>query len=336
MKTLLLSLVVLLPGVAVAQDTTKFPTLGEVVRLDPALDGLLDADAKIEVVAGGFIWSEGPVWVPRDGGFLLFSDIPNNRVVKWVEGKGISTFLQPAGYTGAAEYSYEPGSNGLALDPDGNLTLCEHGDRRVALMTWDGGKRTLVDNFQGKRLNSPNDCCWGPGGDLYFTDPPYGMPKGWDSPTRELDFCGVYRRSKEGEVTLVDKTLKRPNGIGLSPDGRTLYVAQSDPSASIWRKYPVAEDGSVGKGELFYDATPMVSELPGSPDGLSIDASGNVWATGPGGVLVLSPEGKLLGRIATGERTANCCFGGPDGSTLYMTADMWLCRIHTKSRGAGF
>lgn len=336
MITRILILVTLFPAVALAQDTVKFPTIGDVVKRDPAFDKLVASDAKIEVLAGGFTWSEGPVWVPRDGGYLLFSDIPPNRVMKWVEGEGVSVFLEPAGYTGAAEYSYEPGSNGLALDADGNLTLCEHGDRRVSLMTWDGGKRTLIDNYQGKRLNSPNDCCWGKNGDLYFTDPPYGMPGQWDSPMRELDFCGVYRLSKDGELTVIDKTLARPNGIGLSPDGKTLYVAQSDTPAAIWRKYPVAEDGSVGEGELFFDATEMAKEHRGLPDGFAIDAAGNVWATGPGGVLVLSPEGKLLGRIATGEATANCCFGGPDGTTLFMTADMWLCRIQTKTHGAGF
>ncbi|WP_231993847.1 SMP-30/gluconolactonase/LRE family protein [Pseudobythopirellula maris] len=319
-----------------AQDTTTFPTLGEVVRLDPALDELIEPGAKIEVLAGGFDWSEGPVWVPRDGGFLLFSDIPPNRVMKWVEGQGVSVFLDPSGYTGVGRYSREPGSNGMFLDPKGDLTLCEHGDRRVAMMTWDGGKRTLVDNYQGKRLNSPNDCVWSARGDLYFTDPPYGLPGQWDSPQRELDFCGVYRLSPAGELSLVDRTLNRPNGIGLSPDGRTLYVAQSESRAAIWRKYPVADDGSVGDGELFFDATEQGRQMRGLPDGLAVDAAGNVWATGPGGVWVFSPEGEPLGRIATGEATANCCFGGADGSHLYMTADMWLCRIKTKSKGQGF
>jgi len=331
-----LLIIALLPTVAVAQDTKKFPTLGEVVRLDPALDKLIAKDAKIEVIAGGFDWSEGPVWVPRDGGYLLFSDIPRNQIVKWVEGKGASTFLQPSGYTGLGGYGREPGSNGLALDPNGDLTMCEHGDRRVSRLTKDGGKRTLVDNFEGKRLHSPNDLCWGKNGDLYFTDPPYGLPKGWESPTRELGFCGVYRLSKDGELTVVDKTLPRPNGVALSPDGRALYVAQSESSAAIVRKYPVAEDGTVGEGSLFFDATPLAKDHPGLPDGLTVDKDGNVWTTGPGGVLVVSREGKLLGRILTGELTANCCFGGADGTTLYMTADMWLCRIQTKTKGAGF
>lgn len=331
-----LLLIALLPAIAAAQDTKKFPTLGEVVRLDPALDKLIAKDAKIEVLAGGFEWSEGPVWAPRDGGYLLFSDIPNNKIVKWVEGKGASTFLQPSGYTGLGSYGREPGSNGLAIDPDGNLTMCEHGDRRVSRMTWDGGKRTLVDNFEGKRLNSPNDLCWSKDGHLYFTDPPYGLPKGWESPTRELDFCGVYRLSKDGKLTVIDKTLPRPNGVALSPDGRTLYVAQSESSAAIVRKYPVAQDGTVGEGSLFFDATQLAKDHPGLPDGLAVDKDGNVWTTGPGGVLVVSPEGKLLGRILTGELTANCCFGGEDGTTLYMTADMWFCRIQTTTKGAGF
>lgn len=331
-----LLLIALLPAIAAAQDTKNFPTFGEVVRLGPALDKLIAKDAKIEVLAGGFDWSEGPVWVRRDGGYLLFSDIPRNQILKWVEGKGLSTFLQPSGFTGVGPYGREPGSNGLALDREGNLTMCEHGDRRVSRMRWEGGKQTLVDSYEGKRLNSPNDHCWGKNGDLYFTDPPYGLPKGWESPTRELDFCGVYRLSKAGELTVVDKTLPRPNGVALSPDGRTLYVTQSESSAAIVRKYPVAEDGTVGEGSLFFDATELAKDHRGLPDGLAIDHHGNVWTTGPGGVLVVSPEGKLLGRLLTGELTANCCFGGPDGATLYMTADMWLCRIQTTTKGVGF
>lgn len=323
------------------QDSTNFPTIGELVVSDPAFHELVSKDAEIEVLTSGFLWAEGPVWVPEKdhayGGFILFSDIPNNRVVKWEEGKGSSTWLKPAGYTGAEVYGGEPGCNGLLLDKKGQLISCEHGDRRLSVLTTGGGKRTLVDNYQGKRLNSPNDACLGPDGEsIYFTDPPYGLPKRYDDPRRELDFCGVYRLAPDGEVTLLTKEMTRPNGIAFSPDFKTLYVAQSDPAAAIWKSFPVKEDGTLGEGKVFYDATENFKKgLPGLPDGLKVDAKGNIWATGPGGVYVFTPDGKLLGRISTGEKTANCGWGN-DGSVLYLTADMYLCRIQTKVKGAGW
>ncbi len=328
------SVFALLAAVSAAQDTRNFPVLGEIIRQDPKLDRLIPPGAKIEVVAAGFEWSEGPVWV-RDGGYLLFSDIPRNSVMKWKEGEGISLYLKPSGYTGAADYGREPGSNGLVLDPTGRLVSCEHGDRRISVLYPDGGKRTLVDNFEGKRLNSPNDAVFHSSGDLYFTDPPYGLPKQWADPRRELDFCGVYRLGKDGRLTLLTKEMTRPNGIAFSPDERTLYVAQSDAKAAIWKAFPVKADGTLGAGRVFYDVTASVGKLPGAPDGMKVDRDGNLFATGPGGVHVFAPDGTLLGRISTGERTANCAWGD-DGSTLYMTADMYLCRIKTTTRGLGW
>lgn len=324
-----------------AQDSTNFPTIGEVIRLDPALDELLDKDAVIEVLTSGFTWTEGPVWVKDPGhpqeGYLLFSDIPNNRVVRWEEGVGASTWMQPSGYTGVEDYGAEPGCNGLLIDGQGQLVSCEHGDRRLSVLTKGGGKRTLVDNYQGKRLNSPNDLCFGADGKtIYFTDPPYGLPKRWDDPLRELDFCGVYRLGPDGTVTLLTDQLARPNGIAFSPDFKTLYVAQSDPEAAIIMAYPMQADGGIGEGRVFYDATSAVKEgLRGLPDGLKIDEHGNLWATGPGGVHVLTPQGKLVGRISTGELTSNCAWGN-DGSVLYLTADTYICRIRTKVKGAGW
>lgn len=196
---------------------------------------------------------------------------------------------------------------------------------------------TLADRYQGKRLNSPNDLCLGPDGEtIYFTDPPYGLPRRWNDPRRELDFCGVFRLAPDGELTLLTKELDRPNGLAFSPDFETLYVAQSDPEAAIWMAFPVKEDGTLDEGELFYDATDAVGEgLPGLPDGLKVDEDGNLWATGPGGVYVFQPDGTLIGRIATGERTANVAWGN-DGSVLYITADTYLCRIQTKTKGAGW
>lgn len=316
------------------QPPRSYPVLGKIVREDPRLDELLPADARIEVLATGFEWSEGPVW-DRKGGFLLFSDIPRNSIYKWSRERGIELYLKPSGYTGAGDYGREPGSNGLLIDGQGRLILMEHGDRRVARMDPGGGKATLADRYQGKRLNSPNDGTLKSNGDLYFTDPPYGLPKQWNDPRRELDFCGVYRWSN-GALTLLTSELSRPNGIGFSPDEKTLYVANSDPQRAIWMAYPVRDDGTLGAGQVFADVTAMVSrELPGLPDGLKVDARGNLWATGPGGVHIYAPDGKRLGRIDTGEATSNVAWGD-DGSTLYITADMYLCRVRTKTRGAGW
>jgi len=323
-------------GVASAQDTRNFPTLGEIIRHDAAFDKLIPPGAELQVIASGFDWTEGPVWTPaRDGepGYLLFSDIPRNSVYKWVEGEGVSLFMKPSGYTGVADYGAEPGCNGILLDLQGRLVFCEHGDRRVSVLTKHGGKRTLADNYQGKRLNSPNDAVYRSNGDLYFTDPPYGLPKRWDDPLRELDFCGVYRLSTDGELTLLTDEMTRPNGIGLSPDEKTLYVAQSDPNAAIWMAFPIKEDGALGQGRVIHDATDKVNELPGLPDGMAVSQDGHIFATGPGGVYVFDAKGKLLGRISTGERTANCTFGGEDGSILYMAADMYICRIQTGTCG---
>lgn len=320
--------------VAQAQDLPA--TLGKIERLDPAFDELLPQDAKTEVLAGGFEWTEGPEWLPAEKA-LVFSDIPRNVILRWQEGQGVDLFKKDVGYSGKEPFTgYEPGTNGLMLDPQGRLTMCCHGDRCVKRLNADGSIETLVAEYDGKRLNSPNDLDFGKNGELYFSDPPYGMPKGWDDPGRQLDFCGVYRLGADGKLTLLTKEMTRPNGVAFSPDFKTLYVANSDPAAAIWKRFPVSEDDTLGPGEPFYDATEKVGdENPGLPDGMAVDAKGNVWATGPGGVYVFNPEGKLLGRIFTGERTSNCTFGGEDGSTLYMTVDDYLCRIKTSTTGTG-
>lgn len=320
---------------------TVYPSLGQIVRLDPRLDALLPADARVEVLASGFLWSEGTIWLRNDptgepGGCLLFSDIPRNHVLRWKEEQGISVFLHPSGYTGWAPYGREPGSNGLTLDRENRLVLCEHGDRRVSMMPWDGGKKTIADSYNGKRFNSPNDVVVKSDGSIYFTDPPYGLPQQMDDPRCELPYCGVYRVAPDGVVTLLIDEMKRPNGLAFSPDEKTLYVGQSDSDAAIWNAYPVLDDGTVGPGRLFFDSTPMAKSgtLRGAPDGFKVDHHGNLWATGPGGVLILAPDATLLGRIETEELTANCAFGGPDGSDLYIAAHMHLCRVRTTTRGA--
>lgn len=315
---------------------SSYPTLGKIIKYDDALNKLLAPDAKIEVLASGYIWTEGPVWV-KNGNYLLFSDVPANTIFKWKENEGVSIFLKPSGYTGTGIYSNEPGSNGLIINQKGELVACEHGDRRVSAMPLShGGKRTLADKFEGKKFNSPNDVVQHSSGAYYFTDPPYGLPKQEKDSGIELPF-GVYHIGTDGKVSQVISDLTRPNGLAFSPDEKILYVAQSDPERAFIMAYPVQTNGSLGKGKVFYDATPAVKEgkLRGLPDGLKIDKQGNIFATGPGGVLVITPEAKLLGIIHTGEATANCAWGD-DGSTLFITADMYLCRIKTLTKGVGF
>jgi len=256
--------------------------------------------------------------------------------MKWTEKDGISLYMKPAGFTGVVDYGKEPGTNGLTYNSNGELVACEHGDRRVSLLTHNGGKRTLVDNYMGKRLNSPNDLAFKSNGDLYFTDPPYGLPNGAEDERRELDFCGVYRLTPNKELTLLTKIMTRPNGLAFSPDEKILYVAQSDPEASIWRAFEMKADGTFGKDRVFYDSTPMRKKYEkGLPDGMKVDAKGNLFATGPGGVLIFDPDGTLLGVLETGEATANCGWGD-DGSTLYICADMYLARIRLTTKGAGW
>ena len=317
----------LMPTNLLGQDAkSELPdSIGEIIWHRKNFEKLVPAGSKIEVLAGGFEWSEGPVWIPAKQ-TVLFSDIPNNKIVSWKEGQGASTFLQPAGYTGEKKFTgTEPGTNGLMLDSKGVLYMCCHGDRCIKKMV-DGKAVVVADQFDGKRFNSPNDLVFHSNGDLYFTDPPYGLPKRMDDPGRELDWCGVYRLSN-GKVTLLTKEMTRPNGIAFSPDFKTLYVAQSDPKAAIWKSFPVKEDGSLGKGELFFDSTESVGKEKGLPDGMVVDKRGRVWATGPGGVLVFSKKGKLIGQLNTKEATANCTFGN-DGY-LYITADMYFCRVKT-------
>jgi gluconolactonase len=317
------------------QPAAKSSEVGKIERKDPRFDKLIPKNAKIIKVAEGFKWCEGPVWVPAKG-CLLFSDIPNNVVNQYIPGQGVKPYLKPSGYTGTkpreGKNGDEPGSNGLMLDKDGRLCLCEHGDRRVTRIEKDGTKTVLADKFEGKRFNSPNDLVFKSNGDLYFTDPPYGLPKQWDDPARELDFCGVYRISKDGKVTLLTKEMTRPNGITFSLDEKTLYVANSDPKKAVWMAFDVKDDGTLGTGRVFYDATQWFGKKPGLPDGMKLDNQGNLFATGPGGVWIFTPDGKHLGNIDPEVATANCAFG-EDGSILYLAANNWICRVQTSTKG---
>ncbi|HWE39984.1 MAG TPA: SMP-30/gluconolactonase/LRE family protein [Isosphaeraceae bacterium] len=325
------------------QEATKkpYPTFGSIERKDAKLDALIPKDAKIEKLAEGFDWSEGPVWLRDRGnnspaGALLFSDVPKNTVYIWRESQGVREYLKPSGYTGKVPRGGEPGSNGLVIDDFGRLVLCQHGDRRVARLADNNTFVTLADRYDGKRLNSPNDATYNAKGDLYFTDPPYGLLKLNDDPAKELPFNGVYRLDREGKLTLLTREMTFPNGIAFSPDEKTLYVANSDPKKAIWMAFPVKDDGTIGTGRVFADVTKLVEAgKKGLPDGMKVDRAGNLFATGPGGVLVFAPDGTHLGTLDTGEATANCNFGG-DGSDLYITADMYIGRVKTTTKGKGF
>ncbi len=311
-----------------AQKTTN----GHIISLDPRFDLLVDKNEKVEILADSFIWAEGPAWV-KDSDYLIFSDVKRNTIFKWKDGEGISEFLRPSGFTGRMRYSDEPGSNGLIINKRGEVVACEHGDRRISTMPLaGGGKRTLADNYHGKFFNSPNDIVQKSNGDYYFTDPAYGLPKDSAGPGNVL---GVYRISKNGEVTLLTDNMT-PNGIAFSPDEKILYIIQSLPEKPVIMSFPVKQNGTLGEGKVFFNAAAMLKENPKDlPDGMKTDVQGNLFATGPGGVLVISPSGKLLGKINTPQRAANCAWGD-DGSTLYITASSLLCRIKTKTKGIGF
>jgi gluconolactonase len=315
---------------AAASVVESARTIGTIERLDPAMDSLVPPDAVIEVLARGFDWSEGPVWVP-DGDYLLFSDVPQDRIYRWKEGEGLQVWLEPSGYTGDVPRGGEPGSNGLLIDRDGRLVLCQHGDRRIARLDAPMSApkpifATLADRYDGKRFSSPNDAVFDSQGVLYFTDPPYGLPKGPGDSTQETAFNGVYRLGTDGVVTLLTDQLSRPNGVGLSPDERTLYVSNSDPDRAIWMAYDLSPSGAIDHGRVFFDATDQVAGGPGLPDGLKVDKAGHLFATGPGGVFVFSSDGRHLGTIRTPQATANDAIDRA-GTTLYMTSDSLLLRV---------
>lgn len=308
-------------------------TIGSIERLDAAVNDIISEKATIEVLAEGYDWSEGPIWVDSQK-MLLFSDVPKNIIYKWTEKNGAEAYLSPSGYTGSEPtQSKEPGSNGLTLDTEGRLILCQHGDRRLARLdaTFDQPKAafvSLADRYNGKRFNSPNDVVCRKNGDLFFTDPPYGLPLQNESdPAKEIPFQGVYKVSADGKLTLLVDSLTRPNGLAFTPDEKTLIVANSDPNKAIWYAFDVTANDSLVNQRIFYNATAEAkAENNGLPDGLKIDRQGNVFATGPGGVWIFNKEGKVLGKIRTPVPTANCAFADGD-KTLFLTSDSYLLRV---------
>lgn len=300
---------------------------GSVVRLDPALNDLVPQDATIEKLAGDFQFTEGPLWFPE--GHLWFSDVVGNVVRQWSP-SGVTEILRPGGFDGSgAPVGAFIGPNGMIADRDGAVLLCQHGNRRIARIAKDRQVTTLIDKFEGKRLNSPNDLVYKSDGALYFTDPPYGLPGQDKDPAKELSFNGVYRLAN-GKLQVLARDLTRPNGIAFSPDEKVLYVANSDEKRKIWMRYDVRPNGTLANGKVFFDVTAQTE--PGLPDGMKVDAKGNIYATGPGGVWIFSPDGKHLGTIKPDETPANCGWGD-DGKTLYITAETGLYRIKLSVEG---
>lgn len=308
--------------------TAKTAGVGSIARLDPAFDALVPADAQIEKIAGGFTFTEGPIWRPN--GALWFSDVVGNVVRQWSPDGRVIEILRPGGYDGnSLPAGGFIGPNGMTAGKDGSVLLCQHGNRRIVRIGRDMTITTVIDRFEGKKLNAPNDIVYRSDGSLYFTDPPYGLPKQDDDPAKELPFNGVFKLT-DGKLQVIIKDLTRPNGLAFSPDDKTFYVANSDENRRIWMRYDVAADGTVRNGRVFADAT--AAKEPGLPDGMKVDVRGNIWATGPSSVWVFSPEGKHLGVITPPEDPANCAWGD-DGKSLYITAETGLYRLKTSVMG---
>ncbi|MDQ8181356.1 SMP-30/gluconolactonase/LRE family protein [Pelagicoccus sp. SDUM812005] len=331
--SLALALGTLVSAEPIQSFTAPFQAQGHIERYSPELDELIAPDAQLEILATGFRWSEGPVWDSKRSR-LLFTDVPENTAYRWTEAEGVSIFLQPSGH---AEMKPEgiasPGANGLAFSPEGQLVLCQHGNQQIALL--DEAEQTfipLVDRFGERRFYSPNDLVYSASGALFFTDPPYGLPR---ERQRAIDTHYVYRLDRDGSVHQLIDSIPYPNGIGLSPDGDTLYIASSDGRSPAVHAFPLDSQGNpTGSPSLLFDATVYRSDTrKGGCDGMAIDERGTIWTTGPGGVYIIKPDGELIGYLHTDGRLANCAFGGPQGTTLYITAADKLLRIETRVRG---
>ena len=310
-------------------------TAGRVIRLDARADRVLPEGAVLERVAAGFSWAGGPVW-DRSRGSLLFSDVARNTVFEWRDGAGARMAMNPSGYTGTAPFAGRaPGSNGLAFDADGRLLLAEHGDRRIARLEPDGRKVTLADRYEGRRFNSPSDLAVSSHGAVYFTDPPFGLPRSFDDPARELPWSGVYRLDPDGRIELLTRDLSAPSGIALSPSEDTLYVSHAERGRAVWMAYDVDPRGHLSGGRIFFDATAAAKTSQGVPGGLAVDREGRLFAAGPGGVHVLAPDGTRLAIVELDAPVSSVGWGG-DGSTLFVTAGTAVYRVALATKGLGF
>jgi gluconolactonase len=323
---------VLDPAPSRAQFAAESPAL-EVVRLDRRLDALIAPGTRAEKIVAGHVWLEGPTWDAKRGA-LFFSDVVKNRLWRWTPGSGIDIALDPSGTVSRGPHApVEPGSNGTGLDAEGRLLICEHGDRRITRLESDGTKTVIADRYQGRRLNSPNDLWLAKSGDLYFTDPPFGLAKHFDDAAKELAWQGVYRL-REGSLELLVRSVRAPNGIALSPDERTLYVSNADRENPVWLAFPLDAEGRVGAPRELAHARAEVAQYAGVPDGLETDARGNLWSAGPGGLTIFAPDGTRLGFLRTGIATSNVAFGGAGGTTAFITASSAIWRIETRVRSA--
>ncbi len=302
---------------------------GHIEKFDASLDAIIKSNASIEKIAEGFEWSEGPLWV-QEKNMLLFSDVPADKVYKWTAAHGLELYLSPSGYTGKLPRMGERGANGLLLNANGKLILCQHGNRQIAIMDAPldspaAAFISMANAYNGKRFNSPNDAVFAANGDLYFTDPPYGLPTAGDAdPDKEIPFNGVYKLQPSGNVQLLVDSISRPNGIGLFPGDQQIIIANSDPAKPVWYLYNIVGDAFTN-GKIFYDAS-ATKEKNGLPDGLKVDSKGNVFATGPGGIFIFNSKGVLLGKIHLNEAAANVALT-PDEKILFITNDMYLLRI---------
>jgi gluconolactonase len=316
--------------ITICQAQQPYKTIGTIERLDPALDKIISSNAKPEIIAEGFDWSEGPVWIEGQQ-MLLFSDVPRDTVFKWTEKQGKEVYLTPSGYSDTIKRGGEMGSNGLVIDRSGHLVLCQHGNRQMARM--DAGLDApkpiytpIASSYRGKKFNSPNDAVYNNKGELFFTDPPYGLEKQMDDPKKEIAFQGVYKVKQNGEVILLVDSLTRPNGIAFFPGEKKLIIANSDAAKPNWYVFDVSEKDSLYNGKIFYSLAGFDSILKGLPDGLKIDKNGNVFAAGPGGIYIFNSDGKKLGLLKLPDAASNCALS-PDQKTLYITNDMYVLRL---------
>lgn len=335
-STFLMTAALLTACASAESPAPAYPAVGRIVAIDPAFHRIVAADARIERIAEGFQWAEGPLWVPG-GHYLLFNDVPGNTMHRWSPREGASVFLQPSGYDGPELSGLrEAGANGMDIEPQGTVLLADSGTRVIARLDPTTRRRaTVAATFNGKRFNSPNDLVRRSDGVVFFTDPPYGLKGIDESPLKEQPVNGVYRLDLDGSVHLLEGSLRFPNGVALSPDERTLYVANSDRERPVWMAYRLDERGNVIDRRVLADASDLVATTEGAPDGLTVSREGYLFASAPGGLLVMDADGKRLGRIETGARVSNAAFGD-DGRTLYLTSHTFVARVRVNVGGLGF